>query len=124
MRFRPELMREILMVLEERPAGTPFYGVIQSDEHSQAEMNEHTKLLLDNGYLEGQISHDPRSVPNYFAIMGLTMRAHEFLANARNNTIWKKVMAEAEEKGMSLGATLLDKLLGKAAEKYMGIKDD
>ncbi len=46
------------------------------------------------------------------------MKGHEFLANARNNTVWKKVMAEAKQKGQSIGVTALNGLLGQAAKKY------
>ena len=49
------------------------------------------------------------------------MKGHEFLANARNNTVWKKVMAQAQEKGQSVGMTVLNGLLEQAAKKYAGL---
>jgi hypothetical protein len=121
MRFKPELMREILILIEDMPAGEPFDGMITSDSSSQAEVNEHTQILLDEGYIDGQPLRDHRNVPIQFSISGLTMKGHEFLANARNNTVWKKVMAEAKEKGKSIGVTVLNGLLEQAAKKYAGL---
>jgi hypothetical protein len=122
MRLNPELIREILILIEDRPAGEPFEGLIKSDlSYSQAEVNEHVQLLLDNGYLSGQWLGDHRNVPVKFSISGLTMKGHEFLANARNNTVWMKVMAQAQENGQSVGMTVLNGLLEQAAKKYAGL---
>jgi hypothetical protein len=50
------------------------------------------------------------------------MKGHQFLANARNDTIWKKVLAQAKEKGQSVGITVLNGLLEQAAKKYAGLE--
>jgi Hypothetical protein (DUF2513) len=121
MRLKPELIREILILIEDRPAGEPFEGLISSDSSPQPEVNEHMQILLDNGYINGQWLGDHRNVPVKFSISGLTMKGHEFLANARNNTVWKKVMAQAQEKGQSVGMTVLNGLLEQAAKKYAGL---
>lgn len=52
----------------------------------------------------------------------LTMKAHDFLANARNNNIWKKVLAKAQAEGTSVSVSILNGLLKKAAEKYAGLE--
>ena len=121
MHFNPELMREILVLIDDRPAGEPFEGLINSDLSTQAEVNEHMQILLDSDYLNGQSLRDHRNVPIKFSIGGLTMKGHEFLANARNNTVWKKVMVQAQEKGQSVGMTVLNGLLEQAAKKYAGL---
>jgi hypothetical protein len=36
--------------------------------------------------------------PTRRAIMRVTRNGHEFLANAKNDTIWKEVLVEAEKK--------------------------
>lgn len=50
------------------------------------------------------------------------MKGHEFVRNARNDTLWKKVTSEAQEKGGSVTMTLLNRLLEKAAEKWFGLE--
>jgi hypothetical protein len=77
---------------------------------------------LDDGYLEGICQKDEKGQPRAFLIRGLTMKAHEFLANSRNNTVWKKVLAKAESEGVSVSVSVLNGLLKKAVEKYAGLE--
>jgi hypothetical protein len=51
----------------------------------------------------------------------LTWDGHEFLANAKNDTIWKKVTSQAEEKGESISLFVLNQLLASATKKYLGL---
>jgi hypothetical protein len=103
------------------PAGEPFQGLIKSRSSPQAEVNEHLRLLLDDDYVDGVYIRDHRNVPIKFSISGLTMKGHEFLANARNDTVWSEVLAQAKEKGQSVGMTVLNGLLEQAAKKYAGL---
>jgi len=106
MRFDPEMMRDILQTVENIPTGEVFNGSIAFEDRPQAEANEHLQLLLDDEYLKGRTILDHRGSPHSFLIRGLTMKGHQFLANARNDTIWKKVLAQAKEKGQSVGITV------------------
>ena len=63
MELRPELIREIMSLIEERPAGDPLEGLIRSDSSAQADVNEHMQLLLDDGYINGKSLRDHRNVP-------------------------------------------------------------
>ncbi len=119
--FQPELMRDILLAIEKHPAGELIEGAYVFEGIDQAVVNGHTKILIDEGYIDGKyVTHG--GMPLHFVIFGLAMKAHDFLANARNNTVWKKVLAESKEKGMSVSVTILDKLLEKAAHKYLGLE--
>ncbi len=118
-------MRTILLYIEELPAGQDFTGSFHDDEGktSDAELNAHAKILLDEGYIEGLCQKDHRNQPIGFWIRALTMKGHEFLANARNNTVWKKVVAKAEAEGTSISVSILSGLLKKAMEKYVGLDE-
>lgn len=128
MRFNPEYMRSILLHIESIPAGQVFNGRFHDEsdpenEQAAAERNEHAKLLLDNEYLDGICQKDHLGRPRAFLVRGLTMKGHEFLANARNNTVWKKVLAKAQTEGQSISVTVLNGLLSAAAKKYAGLGD-
>jgi hypothetical protein len=56
-----------------------------------------------------------------YLVRKITWQGHDFLANAKNDTIWKKVMTEAKEKGSSTSLVVLNGLLTKAAQKYIGL---
>jgi Hypothetical protein (DUF2513) len=116
-----ELIRDILIAIEAMPAGEPFQGFIKSRSCPQAEVNEHLRLLFDDDYIDGVYIRDQLNVPIKFSISGLTMKGHEFLANARNDTVWREVLAQAKEKGQSVGMTVLNGLLEQAAKKYAGL---
>src|SRR6266446_3969993 len=123
MEFKPELMREILLFLEALPAGEIFNGQFRFDGYTQPEINLHAQILLEEGYLMNPLlQKDHLGMPHLFVVRGLTMKAHEFLANTRNNTIWKKVMAEAKAKGMSTSMTVLNGLAQALAKKYAGLE--
>jgi hypothetical protein len=123
-RFKPELMRDILLFIENIPAGKSFNGRFRdkNGEKDEAELNAHAKLLLDDGYIDGVCQKDHIGEPRGFFIRGITMKGHEFLANARNNTIWKKVLAKAKSDGTSVSISVLNGLLSAAAKKYAGLE--
>jgi hypothetical protein len=57
-----------------------------------------------------------------YAVSRLTWEGHEFLDNLKYDTLWKKVIARAEEKGASISASVLDLLLSAAAKRFVGIE--
>jgi hypothetical protein len=126
MRFNPEIVRIILSLIEEIPAGQVFNGRFKDDEgrYTEEELNAHAKLLLDDGFLDGGCQYDHQNQPRAFWIRDLTMKGHEFMDNARNNTVWKQVVAKAEKQGTSISLSILNGLLRKQMEKYVGLGDD
>ena len=121
MKLDPTLIRSILFDAEEIPPAQIIHG-FNYDDIDQATVNEHTHLLIENNYLEGETVCGPQGFPVGFAISRITMKGHEFIANARNDTVWKKVISESKSKGSSVGMTVLNSLLSKAAEKYAGLE--
>lgn len=122
MRFDPEMMRDILNAIEDIPAGEFLDGSLHFEGRSQAEANEHIQLLINDGYLTGVSQRNAEGFPSGFRIQGLTMKGHQFVENARNDTVWKKVLKQAKEKGQSVALTVLNGLLEKAAKKFAGIE--
>ncbi len=113
-----DLVRYLLLYIEQSPAGKST-GRLTVENYNTEVVSEHMKLLIEEKFLEGS-SHLTGSGIRY-VVHGLTWKGHDFLDNARNDTVWKKVMADAEKKGMSLSMSVLNGLLTKAAEKYMGL---
>lgn len=122
MRFDPEMMRDILKAIEDIPAGEVLNGSLAFEDRPQAETNEHIRLLIIEDYLTGLIDTDEQGLPAGFLIRGLTMKGHQFIENARNDTVWKKVLKQAKEKGQSVAITVLNVLLEQAAKKFAGIE--
>jgi hypothetical protein len=79
-------------------------------------------LLIEGDVLDGQIVGQLGTSDDYYFVTRLTWAGHEFLANAKNDTVWKKVIADAQEKGTSVSLSVLNSLLSAAAKKYIGIE--
>lgn len=115
------LIRGILLDVENFPVGQPIQ-CFEFEGKDQPEIAEHVQLLLDAGYIEAEVIRGNMGMPAAYAVLRLTWAGHEFLANAKNDTVWKKVMAQAEEKGLSTSMTILNALLEAAAKKYAGLE--
>jgi hypothetical protein len=112
-------IREILFQVEKAPSGEPLQFLSFERELDDAELGEHLEIMIEAGLIDGEVcSLRPLS----FIIRRLTWLGHDFVNNARNDTIWKKVMAEAKSKGTSVTMTVLNGLLTKAAQKYAGLE--
>jgi hypothetical protein len=121
MKRDPNLVRNILLVIEASPPGQPIFG-FRIEGRDDAEILEHVQLLLDADFIDGQITEGNRGEPVGCVVMRMTWTGQEFLAKAKNDTVWKKVLAQAEEKGMSTSMSVIHGLLEAAAKKYVGLK--
>ena len=115
------LIRGILLDIENAPAGETVHG-FEFEGKSAPEIAEHVNLLLDTGFIEGTVARNSMGIAAHFVVIRLTWPGHEFLAKARNATIWKKVMSQAEEKGVSTSIVIISGLLEAAAKKYVGLE--
>lgn len=113
-----ELIRLILFEVESRPAGE-IVDTIQIEGFDSPTIAGHIRILLAKSLLVGKM-HDTNCGASYL-VTGMSWDGHDFLENARNDTIWKKVMAESKAKGTSMTMVVLNGLLTKAAQKYAGL---
>lgn len=116
-----KLVRMILLDVEATAPGEVIQGFTE-EGYDERTIAEHVRLLIDADLLEGEIVRQFGTSAHGYAVTGLTWQGHEFLANAKNDTVWKKVIAEAESKGASVSMTVLNGLLTKAAQKYAGLE--
>ena len=87
-----DLFRSILLVVEQE--GDPEEPLIHSlslEGVEQAILNEHVKLLIDAGLLEGEYKFSTNNRILFTMIRGLTPRAYDFLDNTRNDELWKRI---------------------------------
>jgi hypothetical protein len=114
-----DLIRSFAFQIENAPSGEPMHQIAAPEDVDEAEIGEHLELMIEAGLIAGQVVS---LRPLAFQIERLTWAGHDFVNNARNDTIWKKVMAEAKSKGQSITLTIINGLLTKAAEKYAGLE--
>lgn len=87
-----DLMRAILLEVES--TGDPEEPQLNSltlEGVDQALTNEHVKLAIESGLLEGQCKFSTNNRILLTSIRGLTPRGYDFLDNIRNDSIWQKI---------------------------------
>lgn len=113
-----ELIRKLLLQIEDAPAGEPLQSLTVDESLDEAVLGRHLELLIDAGLIEGQvIGHRPVS----FVIHGLTWSGHDFVEHARNESVWRSVFENTKAAGTSITLEILKGLLANAAAKLAGL---
>lgn len=115
------LIRRILLSVETKPVGELLQDLLY-DDTDQYIVAEHVRIMIEEGLIDGKVTDYINGMPPGYLIRRLTWKGHDFLANAKNDTIWKKVMSEAKEKGTSMTTVVINGLLTKAVQKYAGLE--
>lgn len=103
MRLNPDCIRDILLYVEENSTFTNAICINRQNppkefhEYSYDELLYHISQCSQSGFLNGFSSYDNGDT---VLIGDLTPKAHEFLANIRNNEIWSKVKSTAKQVGV------------------------
>ena len=106
-----ELIRTILLVIEEHDP----MALGECEEFKEVR-NEvlagHVRLLKEMNYIDRGLQD---------RVYRLKPAGHEFIANAKDATVWKKVTDEIKEKAPSVSIGVLTQLLAKATAKSLGL---
>jgi hypothetical protein len=113
------LVREILLQAEAASPGTTIQE-FACEGFDKPTIVEHVEIMIEASLLDGTILKTMAG-PSGFLVHKITWQGHDFLSNAKNDTIWKKVMSEAKEKGTSMSFVVINGLLTRAAQKYAGL---
>ena len=111
-----ELIKKILIEIEEFPTNAGKFE-FKIEGYSDEEVAYNAYLLNEANYIEAKFSDwsDGSFMLDY--VSRLTWLGHEFLDNARNETVWKKTLAIVKEKGGSISFNIFQNLLQSQATK-------
>ncbi len=119
-----DLCREILLTIEESGETMIDHNQLEADlskrGYTQAQVGYHVKLLYQAGLVEA-IDLSSMNNIDYFIPKSITWQGHEFLENARNDTIWEKAKSIALEKVGGLTLSTLQPLLVKLTKQALGL---
>jgi hypothetical protein len=96
-----DLIREILIRLEEKSDVKGGLQLKDWPEGIRPKVSYHVELMIDGGLVEGFVSKTLDLGPDDFAIFRLTWNGHDFLNSIKNNTVWEKVKKVLVSKGIS-----------------------
>lgn len=114
-----DLIRKIMINIEETPTATTSSKSIVLDGYPQEIVNYHLERLIEAKYISAtKIS--PHADLAFFIEISITWKGHEFLDASRNETIWgkakEKATAFAGEVPMSVIMTILTGLIKTQSE--------
>ena len=106
-----DLVRRILIEIEEKD------NEIQIEGYSPEQINYHIRLLLEAELIRATdvSSFDGEE----YLIDGLTWQGHEFLDQARSETVWNKAKKFLSEKGVDLSLHALKTALAIVTKELM-----
>ncbi|MEO0738524.1 MAG: DUF2513 domain-containing protein [Cyanobacteria bacterium J06649_12] len=120
----PELIREILLRVEELSIGQ-FLANIEIDGYGSDVIGEHVRLLQEAGFIDAQLSKASSSmgvtIVAGYAINRLLNDGHDFIENAKNDTVWKKAREQVAEKTGDVSLGVLKAVLAKTAMQILGL---
>jgi len=106
-----DLVREILLKVEESTNDPRGFITLDLPGRSPQEVSYHVMLLSEAGWLEA--SNHSSSAGYSWKPKRLTWQGHEFLDNARNDTVWNSTKAKVKE---TVGSASLEVFKGLLAQ--------
>lgn len=125
MKRNDDLIRDLLLAIEEAPAGKTVAGRdLHRPDHADADVIEHLKLLDDAGFLDVEFrrhlgDHGPQL--GNTEVCRLTWDGHEFIATIRSDTVWNKTKERVADVGGSVSLTTLSEVAGSVAKGLLGL---
>lgn len=110
-----DLIREILLDLEKQENRHTFRTIEAKGKFSKEEVFHHYCILKEAGFINGK----PYAEIPFAAT--LTWEGHNFLDDARNDTVWKKTKDFIKEKGDTASFQVVVELLKKFTLKHFEI---
>lgn len=105
-----ELVRKLLFLAEEDSKDDEL-----CEEYGQDVVAGHVAILLDAKLVVGEVVCNEVGVPVASVILRLTWAGHEFLDNARNDTIWRGVLSKIKSAALTVSFDVLSELLKSGA---------
>ena len=96
-----ELIRKILIKLEDLGSTTSVLNPSDIEGYDQELVSYHIKLLIEAGLIEGKCTKS-LSAPLHCVAFRLTWDGHELLDQIRNRSVWNRIVEMARERGLDL----------------------
>ncbi len=86
-----DLIREILVALEDKKESKGILRLKDFPSGREQEISYHVALLLDAGLVEGSMPSEFGPPVKRFNLSRLTWEGHDFLDAIRNDDVWSKI---------------------------------
>lgn len=113
------IIRNILISLEEKSSGKHTLHLSDFPEDEKGEYSYHVELLIEAGMISGSMSKAIGRTPHDFIATRMTWEGHEFLDAIRNDTVWKKAKSSFAQHGLSMTFDLIRSVATDIAIGYL-----
>ena len=110
-----DLCRKILLSVEARESTVSLVEV-ELEGYTAGQIGYHSKLLVDQGLLEGEDFTGAGVSTHCYGLRCLTYKGHDFLEAARDDTRWRKAKEKIAKKGWPLTLDVMKGVLLKLVE--------
>ena len=115
-----DLIRLILTDLEEASPGEIIEDAKYHEKYDGAVVREHMRPLIEGELAKGRIQSD-RGKVSYVSLERLTVKGHDFISVAQDDSLWKKAKESILKPGVSFTFDLLLEWLKKKAQEKFGL---
>jgi hypothetical protein len=120
MKRNMDLIRDILLDIESKPAGEMIQTIgYDSEKYTGEEMRGHLRLIDQAGLVDGKFRFLGEST--LIAIHGLSNEGHDLLDAIRGDTVWARTKERVEEVGGSVTLDTLKAIATAVAAKLLGL---
>ncbi|HEX4823269.1 MAG TPA: DUF2513 domain-containing protein [Candidatus Polarisedimenticolaceae bacterium] len=116
-----DLLRAILLRVEEAGPGPLSESELAIDGFDKTMIGYHVQLLDDAGFVQARfLDLQQRPVP-VFTVLRLTSTGHDYLDNIRTPEVWTKTKATIGEQLRSASIEVFAKVAAEIAKAQMGL---
>jgi hypothetical protein len=115
-----ELIRELMLAIESQD-GDFNYESVKAIGYDEPQIEYHLDLLIKARLVVGEVHPLQGGFSPIFVVEKLSWDGHEFLDNARNESVWKDTMKQVKEKGGGISIALLTQLLISVTKQHFGL---
>lgn len=120
MKLNQDLIRELLLYVEENGIGKSPKRGIEIYGYTQDEIYYHFKKLVEAGYINGEIKELQSNALDYW---DLSWKGHQYLEHIRDKYIWEEVKRKLELDGLKTGAfEIIKEIADNLIRKKLNIK--
>jgi len=116
-----DLIRRILGDVEKTiPEESNVEDAFYHEEYNRAIVCEHMRLLIEEGFVEGDVQSD-RGRVTYVSISRLLWKGHDFIKAAQDDSLWNKAKTSIIKPGVSFTFDILLEWLKAEARAKLGL---
>ena len=117
-----DLVRQILLQIEELPAGPP--AQYRMSEIDDPVLLAHFELVLASGLVNGKISRSQSVRGDVISISGLTWEGHEWIEMMRSASVWNETKSQLRDSGGALVYELTKAVATRILRARLGLGDE